>query len=187
MWIFLATEVLFFGVLFTAYATFRMLYPGSFTEASHHLNQTLGAINTAVLLCSSLSVALSVHAAQTGNRKRLTALLLLTVVLGTVFLGIKAYEYYVDYHEGLIPGLNFTFASPEAPYVELFFFMYFVMTGIHAFHMIIGLVLFLVLAFFAWRGRYTPEKHMPVELCGLYWHFVDVVWVFLFPLLYLIG
>lgn len=187
MWVFLATEVLFFGVLFTAYAIYRMLYPAAWAEASHHLNQPLGALNTAVLLCSSLSVVLAVHAAQTGHRKRLVTFLLLTVVLGAIFLGIKAYEYYVDYLEGLIPGRLFTYESQDAAHVELFFLMYFTMTGIHAFHMIIGLGLFTVLAFFAWRRRYTPEKHMPIELCGLYWHFVDVVWVFLFPLLYLIG
>ena len=187
MWIFLSTEVLFFSALFTAYATYRFLYPEGFLEASHHLNWPIGAINTGVLLCSSLSVALAVHAAQHGHQRRLVLLLLITMALGATFLGIKAYEYYVDYEEGLIPGLNFTQTGPHAQQVALFFVLYFTMTGIHAFHMIIGLGVFALLAFLAWRGRFTPGQHMPVELTGLYWHFVDIVWVFLYPMLYLVG
>lgn len=187
MWLFLAQEVLFFGGLFAAYATYRFLYPEAFLEASHHLNVTLGAINTAVLLCSSLSVAMSVHAAQTENRRLLVALLLLTMVFGIIFLGIKAVEYTTDWHEGLIPGLRWTQTGEHAQQVQLFFVLYFVMTGLHAIHMIIGLAIFAVLAFMAWRGRFTSRHHVPIELTGLYWHFVDIVWVFLFPLLYLIA
>ena len=187
MCIFLATEVMFFGGLFTAYATYRYLFQEAYVEASHHLNVTYGTINTAVLLCSSLSVALSVHAAQMERRRRLILLLLVTMALGTVFLGIKAVEYYTDYQEGLIPGINWTQTGEHAHQQELFFVLYFTMTGIHALHMIIGLGVFAVMAFMAWRGWFTAERHMPVELAGLYWHFVDIVWVFLFPLLYLIG
>jgi cytochrome c oxidase subunit 3 len=186
MWLFLATEVLFFGALFTAYATYRYLYPAGFTEGSHHLNVPLGTFNTGVLLCSSLSVALAVHAAEQGHRRRLVILLLLTIFFGTAFLGVKAYEYYVDYHEGLIPAFNWTQTGEHAHEQELFFSLYFIMTGIHALHMIIGLAIWAVLTFMAWRGWFTPEKHIPVELVGLYWHFVDIVWVFLFPMLYLI-
>ena len=187
MWIFLATEVLFFGGLFTAYAVYRFLHPAGWAEGSEDLNVLLGTINTAVLLCSSLSVALAVHAAQTGNRRQLMLLLGLTIVFGTTFLGIKAYEYYVDYQEGLIPGLRWTQTGEEADELKLFFSLYFTMTGIHALHMIIGLAIFAWLLFMAWRGWLTGGKYMPVELVGLYWHFVDIVWVFLFPMLYLIG
>ena len=187
MWLFLATEVMFFATLFLCYATYRYLFPHGYSEASHHLNTTLGTINTAVLLCSSLSVALAVHAAQTNNRRQLILLLLLTIVFGLIFLGIKAVEYTTDYHEGLIPGLRWTYEGERAREVQLFFVLYFTMTGIHAIHMIIGLGVFAVLAFMAWRGRINADKYMPVELSGLYWHFVDIVWVFLFPMLYLIG
>ena len=186
MWLFLASEVLFFGALFTAYATYRFLYPEAFAEGSHHLNVVYGTINTAVLLCSSLSVALAVHAAQNGNRRRLVTLLLLTMLFGVVFLGIKAVEWYVDYEEGLIPGIRWTQEGEGANQLQLFFSLYFIMTGLHAIHMIIGIGVWAVITFMAWRGRITREKHMPVEITGLYWHFVDIVWVFLFPLLYLI-
>ena len=187
MWLFLATEVLFFGALFTVYATYRYLYPEAWAEGSHHLNDWLGGINTAVLLCSSLSVALSVHAAQTGQQRRLVLLLLVTIVLGLAFLGIKAVEWYTDYEEGLIPGVRWTQTGEGANHVMLFFVLYFSMTGLHALHMIIGIGVFAVIAYLAWRGAFTPVKHMPIELSGLYWHFVDIVWVFLFPLLYLIS
>ena len=186
MWLFLASEVLFFGALFTAYATYRFLYPEAFAEGSHHLNAVYGTINTAVLLCSSLSVALAVHAAQNGNRRRLVTLLLLTMLFGVVFLGIKAVEWYVDYEEGLIPGIRWTQEGEGANQLQLFFSLYFIMTGLHAIHMIIGIGVWAVITFMAWRGWITHEKYMPVEITGLYWHFVDIVWVFLFPLLYLI-
>jgi cytochrome c oxidase subunit III len=186
MWIFLATEVMFFGVLFMGYTAYRVVYYESFAEGSHHLKLLLGSINTAVLLSSSLTMALAIHAAQLGRRKALVGFLLVTMLLGAVFLGIKALEYYYEYEEHLVPGLNFAFSGPNPGHVEIFFILYFFMTGLHAFHLTVGIGLVAVMAFLAWRGRYTSEYHTPVELTGLYWHFVDVIWVFLFPLLYLI-
>ncbi len=192
MWAFLATEVLFFGALFTAYAIYRHMYFESFRFASkEYLKWLLGGINTGVLLCSSLSVALAVHAAHEGNNKKLIRLLLLTMFFGVAFLGIKASEYYIDYREGVIPGRFFHPAAiheagVEPQYVQLFMTFYFVMTAIHATHMVIGLGLFSWLIWKAKKGQFSPDYYNPVEICGLYWHFVDLVWIFLFPLLYLI-
>jgi cytochrome c oxidase subunit 3 len=191
MWLFLATELLFFGALFTAYIVYRTSYPEAFAEASSRLDVWLGAVNTAVLLGSSLTMALAVHAAQVGRRRMLVLCLALTVVLGSAFLGIKASEYLHDYEQELIPGLAFQetgWSSPgQVPWIKLFFVLYFVMTGIHALHMIIGIGLLLVFIYLAWRNTFAPEYYTPVEMMGLYWHFVDIVWIFLFPLLYLIG
>jgi cytochrome c oxidase subunit 3 len=188
MWVFLATEVMFFGGLFTAYVAYRSLYPGAFGHASNHLNVTLGTVNTIALITSSLTMALAVHAAQVGRRPgTIVGWLLVTMALGGVFLGIKSYEYAHKFHEGLVPGPAFRYAGPDAPQAQLFFSLYFAMTGLHAVHMVIGVCLLSWLARAAWRGRFSGGWHTPVENCGLYWHFVDIVWIFLFPLLYLIG
>jgi len=187
MWVFLLTEIMFFGGLFAGYTVYRTLYPAAFAEGSHHLNLVLGGINTAVLISSSLTMALAVHAAQTGQRQLLLGFLLGTMVLGLVFLGIKAVEYGHKFAEHLVPGPGFVSAGPHAGQVRLFFGLYFGMTGMHALHMVIGIALLAGLAVLAWRGRFTPAYHVPVELIGLYWHFVDMVWIFLFPLLYLLG
>ncbi len=194
MWTFLATEVLFFSALFCIYAVYRFLYPEGWLAGSHHLNVPIGTINTAVLLCSSLSVAFAVRAAEMGKQRMLIIMLILTMLFGLAFLGIKAYEWYVDYHEGLVPALNWTYYdhhpeefAGEARQVQLFFVLYFTMTGIHALHMIIGLGVFTTLLVLAIQGKLTNGHFMPVELTGLYWHFVDIVWVFLFPMMYLIG
>jgi cytochrome c oxidase subunit III len=186
MWIFLATEVMFFGGLFMGYTAYRATYPDIFAEASHHLNVILGSINTAVLLGSSLTMALAVHAVRVDERQALVRFLLLTMLLGAVFLGIKAVEYHEDYQQHLVPGLNFSYVSTHARQVELFFVLYFFMTGLHAFHLTVGIGIVAVLAMLAWRQRFSSERYMPVEIAGLYWHFVDLVWVFLYPLLYLI-
>jgi cytochrome c oxidase subunit 3 len=191
MWMFLATEVLFFGGLFTGLAVYRSSDPRmarAFAEASEHLSVWFGGINTAVLLTSSLTMALAVRAAQLGRRGATTLFLLLTIGLGVVFLGIKGTEYYIDYKEGLIPQIHFEMERwTENPrFAEMFFVFYFIMTGLHAIHMIIGIGVLAVLGHFAWRGRYQEGYHTPVELTGLYWHFVDIVWIFLFPLFYLI-
>ncbi|HXF61598.1 MAG TPA: cytochrome c oxidase subunit 3 family protein [Caldilineaceae bacterium] len=185
MWGFLATEVLFFGGLFTAYMVLRSAYPATFREASSHLDVWRGAINTAVLLTSSLTVALAVHSAEHRARRRLLLYMAATVALGVLFLVIKATEYLTEYHESLIPGLRFAWEGSDFLQARLFFSLYFIMTGLHAFHMIIGLAILLVMIAFAWRGYYLDDS-MPVERFGLYWHFVDIVWIFLFPLLYLI-
>jgi cytochrome c oxidase subunit III len=187
MWLFLAQEVLFFGGMFCAYTVYRNLYPEAWAEASHHLDWKLGAANTVVLICSSLTMALAVHAAALGHRRQIVGWLLLTVVLGSVFLGVKTVEYADKFKLNHVPGPNFVWEGPNAGAAQIFYSMYFAMTGLHALHMIIGIPILLGLAVQAHRGRYTPEYHTPVELTGLYWHFVDIVWIFLFPLLYLVG
>jgi cytochrome c oxidase subunit 3 len=186
MWVFLSTEVLFFGAVLFAYTVYRGLYYRPFLEGSHHLSVLLGGINTAVLLCSSLSMALAVYAAQRGDSRKLIIYLLVTALIGTVFLGIKFVEYYDHYKEHMFPGLSFSYSGEEANHVELFMIFYFVLTGMHAVHMIIGLGMLLILAFLASRRKFSPEYYGPVDIGGLYWHFVDIVWVFLFPLLYLV-
>jgi cytochrome c oxidase subunit 3 len=187
MWIFLMTEVMFFGGLFTAYVIYRTRHGGGFAAASSQLDVTLGAINTAVLIGSSLTMALAVHAAQTGKRKAQVGFLLLTIALGLTFLVIKFFEYKAKFDHHLVPGLPFEDAGPQTYEWQMFFSIYFGMTGMHALHMVIGIAILGVLVRQAWRGRFSPEYYTPVELTGLYWHFVDIVWIFLFPLLYLIG
>ncbi len=188
MWIFLATEVMFFGGLFAGYTLYRNLFPAGFAAGSHMLNVTVGAINTGVLICSSLTMALAVRAAQTGKRSALLAFLMLTIALGLAFVIIKlTLEWRHDYLEGLAPGLNFTFAGPNAKSLELFFIFYFLMTGVHALHMVVGIGVLGVLLLQAGKGRFGPERYNAVETAGLYWHFIDIIWIFLFPLLYLIG
>jgi cytochrome c oxidase subunit 3 len=176
-----------FGGMFTAYTWYRFLYPEGFAEGSRHMDLALGGINTAVLICSSLTMALAVHAAQTGKRRALMGFLGATIVLGLVFIGIKGTEYWHHWQEGLVPGLAFTFEGPLVNPVELFFLFYFIMTGIHAIHLSIGVGVVTTLLILARRGHFTPESHNPLEVTGLYWHFVDVVWIFLLPLLYLFG
>lgn len=187
MWVFLITEVMFFGGLFTAYIVYRVAYPGAFAGASHHLDVTLGGINTAVLIMSSLTMAMAVYGAQTGKKRVLILCLSLTLLLGLTFLGIKAIEYYDKFAHGLVPGAGFHWEGPNKRQAELFFSIYFAMTGTHALHMVIGAGIITTLIIMSVRGRFSPEYHTPVELSGLYWHFVDIVWIFLFPLLYLIG
>ncbi len=187
MWLFLVTEIMFFGGMFTAYIVYRTLYPNAFAAASHELDITMGAINTAVLICSSLSMALAVNAAQLGRRKSLVWFLILTIALGAVFLGIKAVEYHEKFVNHHVPGPSFHFDGPEAEHAQLFFSLYFGMTGLHALHMIVGIVLLSILAIRAHRGRFGSEYYTPIDMTGLYWHFVDIVWIFLFPLLYLLG
>ena len=186
MWIFLATEVLFFGAVIFAYTVYRGLYYRAFLEGSHHLSVLLGGINTAVLLCSSLCMALGVHAAQRGDSKQLIRYLLITAVIGAAFLGIKGLEYYDHYKEHLFPGLSFNYPGADPNYVELFMIFYFVLTGMHAVHMLIGLGMLVTLVILARRGKFSEAYYGPVDIGGLYWHFVDIVWVFLFPLLYLV-
>jgi len=187
MWVFLMTEVLFFGGLFTTYLVYRNWYPDAFVAASHELVIWAGTVNTAVLITSSLTMALAVRAAQTGDRRQLLILLVATMALGAAFLGIKAFEYYTEAVENHVPGSGFVFDAPYAQHAQLFFSLYFLMTGLHAVHMIIGLGIMSVMLWLSWRGTITKDYYNPVEIAGLYWHFVDIVWIFLFPLLYLIG
>jgi cytochrome c oxidase subunit 3 len=186
MWVFLATEVLFFGGLFAAYLVYRVWYPTTFGEASRNLHLTFGAINTVVLITSSLTMALAVEASAIGRRRSLILFLLVTMALGATFLVIKGFEYHHKWVEHLVPGPYFTFDGPDPIHAQIFFSLYFALTGLHALHMVIGLGILTVIVIMAVRGRFTAEWDTPVEISGLYWHFVDIIWIFLFPLLYLI-
>jgi cytochrome c oxidase subunit 3 len=222
VWVFLVTEIMFFGGLFTAYILYRSKFPEAFIAGSHQLDITLGTINTAVLICSSLTMALAVRSAQLGRGKAIVGFLIATIVLGSIFLGIKADEYHHKWVEHLIPGESFHLEESHLPtshgkpvtselptgivgqsradvalsspdrtdiqaHTQLYFFLYFGMTGLHALHMIIGVGLLAWLIRPSWRGRFNADNHNYVEGIGLYWHFVDIVWIFLFPLLYLVG
>ncbi len=184
MWTFLATEVLFFGGLFMAYITYRHLYPDAFAAGSNECSVLLGSVNTAILLTSSLTMALAVHAARLNRTKALVRFLLLTLFLALCFLGVKALEYHEDFVKNLIPGAEFKPGLPA--HTEIFFVLYWAMTALHALHVFVGVGVLAVIAFLAWRRRFSDVYHTPVEVSGLYWHFVDIVWIFLYPLLYLI-
>ncbi len=193
MWLFLVQEIMFFGGLFLAYTLYRAAYPAAFAAASNHLNWKLGAVNTVVLIVSSLTMALAVYYAQTGHRRPQVIFLIVTMMLGATFLVIKAVEYYDKYRDHLIPVAGMFRWEGELPdgvapqHLQMFYWIYFAMTGLHALHMVVGLGIMTWLVYHAWRGRFSPEYHAPVEISGLYWHFVDIVWIFLFPLLYLLG
>jgi cytochrome c oxidase subunit III len=188
MWVFLVTEVMFFGGLFMAYLVYRYRDPDGFAEASAHLNRVWGTANTAILIISSLTMALGVRAAQTSARaKTQVGWILATMSLGAAFLGVKVIEYAEKFEHHLVPGPNFHWAGKHPQTAEMFYSLYFCMTGLHALHMIIGLGLMTVIAIMAWRRTFDEHYYTPVEVSGLYWHFVDIVWIFLFPLLYLIG
>jgi cytochrome c oxidase subunit III len=185
MWIFLATEILFFGGLFLGYTVYRHAYPAAFASASAHTLFACGTINTAILLLSSTVMAFAVRAAQARQTKTSARLLMTTAVLGIIFLGIKGFEYSHEIGDHLLPGRNFHFEGPHGDKTEMFFYLYFLMTGVHALHVTIGIALLLGFAWRTWRkGKQTETS---IELLGLYWHFVDIVWVFLFPLIYLIN
>ena len=192
MWVFLITEVLLFSGMFVAYAVFRQWNPEAFVAASGTLDQMWGTINTVVLLTSSLTVALSIHYIKQDKVKQCISYLLITLGLAGVFMVIKYVEYTSKFEHGIYPGAAF---DPHGAHYEhlagmaavpQFFSIYFVMTGIHGLHVIIGMIVIGALAFMAWRGSFSSEWYTPVELTGLYWHLVDIVWIFLFPLLYLI-
>ena len=186
MWLFLLTEVLFFGGLFFAYLLYRMWYFEAFAEASRTISITPGLINTAVLIASSLTMALGVRAAQTSQRSATVRWLIATIFLGLVFLGIKVYEYADKFEHHHVPGANFISESPWAAQEQIFFSLYFTMTGLHALHMIVGVVMMSVITWMAHKGKFDSTYYTPVEMAGLYWHFVDLVWIYLFPLLYLV-
>jgi len=187
MWVFLVTEVMFFGGVFTAYVVYRSMYAQAFHEASHHLDVWLGSINTAVLIGSSLTMALAVRASQLAQPRDTVKYLLYTMLLGSVFLGIKFFEYHHKFVEHLVPGPHFQWAGADPGHAEIFFSLYFAMTGLHAAHMVIGITILAIIAVMAYRERFVDGYYTPVEIMGLYWHFVDIIWIFLFPLLYLIG
>jgi len=195
MWVFLATEVMFFGTLFLGLGVYRYLYPEAFEKASERLNWVIGGINTIVLLVSSLMMVLAVHSAKLGRTRSLLLFLALTAGLGVCFLCLKGLEYYLDYRENLIPGWRFDegewlqegLAADQVPHVKLFLLFYWVMTGFHALHVTIGIAAVAVMFFLARRGTFSQAYYSPVDVTGLYWHFVDIVWIFLLPMLYLLG
>ncbi len=187
IWIFLATEVLFFGALFGAYAVTRVRYPEGFEAGSRLTNLGLATLNTALLLTSSLTMTLAVQAAQRGARPALLAWLRWTIALGSAFLAVKAVEYLGDYREHLVPVLDFVYAGPERHAVEMFLGLYYLITGVHGLHVLIGIATLAVIAAQARRGAYTPGYYTPVDVTGLYWHLVDVIWLFVYPLLYLVS
>ncbi len=187
MWAFLVTEVLFFGGMFTAYVVYRALFTRAFEGASNLLDIRLGAFNTAVLILSSLTMAIAVWAASQGRKNLIIGFLVLTIVLGSIFLGVKFVEYKQKFEHHEVPGPHYVVPQGLPPQTELFFSLYFCMTGLHALHMIIGIGLLTWLIVKARRGAFTARYNTPVDLVGLYWHFVDIVWIFLFPLLYLLG
>jgi cytochrome c oxidase subunit III len=201
MWVFLVTEIMFFGGMFAAYLIYRMWYYDGFVAASRELDLVLGGINTVVLIGSSLTVALGVHAAQTGKKQQTVNYLLLTGLLGLAFLVIKYFEYSSKFdlhaaHHGasmirLFPGAGIFEVTGEyagiASQMRIFMVLYFALTGMHALHMIIGIGILAVITWMAMKGEFSPRWYAPVEIFGLYWHFVDIVWIFLFPLLYLVN
>ncbi len=193
MWIFLLTELMFFGGLFLAYAIFRVTYPDGFLQGSHLLSVPLGGLNTVVLIVSSLTMALAVYYSQMGEKKKVVGYLVLTLLLGLVFLVVKYFEYKEKFEHHLFPAMGFYGPDPSHlavqyhQQVRVFLWIYFAMTGLHALHMIIGAGILLTLIIMAHKGKFTREYNSPVEISGLYWHFVDIVWIFLFPLLYLTG
>jgi cytochrome c oxidase subunit III len=188
MWVFLVTEIMFFGGMFASYTIYRNLFPDAFASTSHYMNVTIGAINTGVLICSSFTMVLAVRAAQLGRNKAVIWFLASTLVLGTIFLVLKYVEYHEKWIDHHIPGPSFQYADSRFVHqAQILFFLYFAMTGMHALHMIVGAGLLTTLIVMASRNRFSAEWYTPVEMIGLYWHFVDIVWIFLFPLLYLIG
>ena len=187
MWIFLITEIMFFGGMFCAYTIYRSAYPNVFGLASSSLNLTIGAINTCVLLISSFTMVMAVRAGQLGQKKAIIIFLIITMIFGFAFLGIKAYEWNEKFVEHHVPGPTFHLEGTQLQgQAQLFFSLYFAMTGLHALHMVVGVG---ILSFIIWetsRNRYSAKYYTPIDIAGLYWHFVDVVWIFLFPLFYLI-
>jgi cytochrome c oxidase subunit III len=186
MWVFLLTELMFFGGMFLVYTIYRMKYPLAFAEGSRELDVVKGGWNTAILIGSSFTMALAVRAAQMKKRRLLCIFLASTMILGGAFLGVKYLEYMQKFEHHLVPGPNFHMNVADAAQVQIFFSLYFAMTGMHALHMIIGEVMLLLLLIYSWKGKYTGGYFAPIENGGLYWHFVDIVWIFLFPLLYLV-
>jgi cytochrome c oxidase subunit 3 len=187
MWVFLASEVMMFGVLFTAYTVYRTSHPQAFAAGSADMEIWLGSINTAVLLTSSLTMAFAEHSAQIGRRGLLALCLVATILIGCVFLGIKFTEYIHHYQHHEAPGFWFNYAGPEANHVEMFFVFYFIMTGLHSIHMIVGIFILLALLYRTFLGSFTAIYHTPIMFGGLYWHFVDIIWIFLYAIFYLPG
>ncbi len=187
MWTFLATEILMFGGLFVAYAIMFSMHPEAFHAGHHHLTVSLGVVNTAVLIFSSLTMALAVRSAQTSNQRGIVINLLITIACAFGFLIVKYFEYSHKYHEGLLPGIYYSFAEGYVPHIETYFALYFMMTGLHGIHVTIGIGLLIWILLRAMKGKYNSAYYTQVEMVGLYWHLVDLIWIYLFPLLYLVS
>lgn len=187
MWLFLATEVLLFAGLFLAYTLYRYKYYDVFVKGSYELGIELGGLNTAVLIISSFTMAMAVRGAQQGKKPVLIGYLIVTMMLGATFLVVKGFEYHHHWVEKKVPGFNFVYDQPVNHAEPLFHFLYFCMTGIHAVHMVAGLALLSTILYMSIKNRFSVEWNTPVEMAGLYWHLVDLVWIYLFPLLYLTG
>ncbi|MCH8275310.1 MAG: cytochrome c oxidase subunit 3 family protein [Armatimonadetes bacterium] len=187
MWVFLVTEVLFFGALFMAYIVYRSMYPQDFFAASGELDIALGGLNTAILITSSLTMALAVRSAMLDRWKAQIGYILATMGFAFAFLVIKYFEYSSKFEHHLFPGEHFDFKGENGEHAEMFFSLYFAMTGLHGIHVLVGILIMVALVYRTWRMRAQRQDYIPIELTGLYWHFVDIVWIFLYPLLYLIG
>jgi cytochrome c oxidase subunit III len=184
MWTFIATEVLFFGGLFLAYTIYRHFYFSDFAAGSRHTDVFYGTLNSVILLTSSLTMALAVQAAKENRKNVIAPLVLTTICLGLAFLTVKGFEYHKDITDSLVPGTHFD--PGLSPPTQFFFWFYWTMTGLHGLHVLIGLGVLSVMARLARRRKFSGNYHTPLELAGLYWHFVDIVWLFLYPLLYLV-
>ena len=188
MWLFLSTEILLFGGLFVGYALFRAVYPEGFHAASHHLSAELGLVDTFILITSSFTMAMAIYFVQQGKKNVAVALLLVTIAFGFGFLLVHGYEYYEDITAGALPGKFFRVEELADKHgASMFFTLYFLMTGLHSLHVLIGAALLSVLTYFTWRGDYSARYMNPLENGGLYWHLIDLIWIFLYPLLYLIA
>src|SRR5688572_14243725 len=187
MWLFLATEVLLFGGLFVGFALSQAAHPQAFVEAHHHLDKSLGALNTVVLLLSSFTMVMAVHAAATNQRKKLIVNLIITLACAAIFLVVKYFEYEHKFHDGLLPGAYYSHKGDTVPNQFIFFSFYFMMTGLHGLHIVGGMIAIGWVLRRALRGDFDATYYAPVDLVGLYWHLVDLIWIYLFPLLYLIS
>ncbi|MFT5171277.1 MAG: cytochrome c oxidase subunit 3 [Candidatus Marinamargulisbacteria bacterium] len=186
MWLFIGQEILFFGALFVAYAVFRSYYPEMFVEAASHLSWKMGALNTVFLITSSLTMVLGVRYAQLGERRKLIFFLSTTFLFATAFLVVKYFEYMEKIHHGFLPSVWFS-GSGTFEELPIFFGLYFLMTGLHGLHVLIGMGLIAWLIVRSYKGHFYEDYYTPVEMVGLYWHLVDMIWIFLFPMMYLIG
>jgi cytochrome c oxidase subunit III len=187
MWVFLGTELLFFGGLFLAFTVYRLAFAQAFSEAAQHLDLVTGSINTFILLTSSFLFSIAISAFEARRKVQTFLVLGFTVLLGITFLAVKGFEYLEDFHHGLVPGPWFTYNGPDRDNIQLFFVLYFIATGLHALHLMIGIALTIVLMGLVVLSRFRPRREVAVGVFGLYWHFVDLIWIFIFSLFYLIG